>query len=263
MTGPNKGVTQRLKETFSYLVGAKDISHGLDNVFKKALPTFSNSAQDVIKGISSHFHYSTKNSSLLRETLLEMGLKPLEILHLSPTRWLSMRDCIHRILELWVGLESYFGKFHNKFCKTYFSAENELSIRVLALLINNITDLNEYFQKDNLLYNEVLEKMKHSYVTIANTIITKAERSMDFEQIFSIPFEKTSNKDFFAGIFNEDAKKFLTTVEEFESQFLIKYDSIKELLTKVEAEKKKEILLSCLKFLYDSKAVKGEVTIFK
>ena len=249
MTGSKMGVAALLKETYTYLVDIKDLSHGLNNVSKKAVEVVDTSVMGIVKGNSSHFHYSTKSTSILRQTLTEIGMKPLEILHLSGTRFLSLRDCLERIIELWPGLENYFKNYGNKTQKTYFSIENELYIRTLSVLVNNIADINEYFQKDSLLYNEVFQKMKHTYITIANIIIKKQERSMEFEKVFQIPFELAKNDDIKNGKYDDELKKILVTAKEFEDQFLVKYDSIKVLITKANSEKKKDISENSIKFL--------------
>ena len=55
---------------------------------------------------------------MLREVLIEEKMKPLEILHIATTRWLSLRDALERILELWDGLKKYFQKMGLKPRKT-------------------------------------------------------------------------------------------------------------------------------------------------
>ena len=249
MTGSNIGVSARLKDTFKHIVEMKDISHGLHNVFKKAIEAIDRDIIGIVSGISSHFHYSTQASSLLRQILIKMDIPPLEILHQSMTRFLSMRDCIQRLIDLWSGLEKYFSQHGNKTQKDYFSPENELYIRVLSLLVNNIIDMNEYFQAENLIYNEVWEKIKHGYVTIANIIIKKGERSMEFERTYNIPFEKFSKNDIIAGKFDTEIAEILVTSEEFEEQYLLKYDSLRNLLNQVGGDEKNKIISASINFL--------------
>jgi len=250
MTGEEKGVAQRLKDVYTYIITFKDISHGLNNIFKKALKAIPAHVQSMIISISSHFHRSPQRCSILREILIENDMKPLEILQVSATRWLSMRDSIERILELWSGLEIYFSKHGNDTQKKYFLPTNELWLRVLGILISHIVDCNEYFQRDDLLYHEVYEKLKHSFVTIANIILKKEKRNMAFEKVFDIPFDKKNHKDLREGKFDSEVQKVLATDEELEIEYLMKYDSIKDLLNQAPNNDKKEILAASIKFIY-------------
>jgi len=249
MTGIEKGVSSRLKEVCNHVVDMKDICHLLNNIFKKALEAIPKEIIDIIKNICSHFHRSTQKNALLRQILIEKNIKPLEILYQSKTRWLSMRDCIGRILELWPALQSYFLLYGSDTQKEYFAPENELFLRILSLLLHNIIDCNEYFQKDDLFYNEVLEKLKHTYVIIANLIIKKTEKTMDFTKVFEIPFEKNNIQEIKIGKVDPDVQKILITPEEFEKVYLMRYDSVKDILNKVSEEKKSEICTASIKFI--------------
>ena len=247
MTGVEKGVISRVKEICNHIVAMKDICHLLNNVFRKALEAIPEDILNIIKDISAHFRRSTQRNALLRQEILEKKLNILEILHLSQTRWLSMRDCIDRILELWPALDSYFQKHGMSTHQGYFTSENELFIRVLSILISHIVDLNEFFQKDDLFYNEVYEKLKHAYVTIANLIIKRTSKCMDFEKVFAIPFESKDIEDI--GSLEPEVLELLVTSEEFEALYLSKYDSLKDLLSKVPQGKKDEIYKASIKFL--------------
>ena len=249
MTGCNVGISTRLKKVFQHIIDMKDISHGLHNVFKKAYEMINLDIRNIVTGISSHFHSSSKASGLLKETLIAINMEPLEILHQSMTRFLSMRNCIQRLLDLWPGLLNYFSKYGNKTHKSYFTPENEIHLRVLSLLVNNVVDMNEYFQDDDLLYNEVFEKIKHGYVTMANIILKKAKRTMDFDQIYAIAFEKLKKDDIIAGKFNTELAELLVTGKEFEEQFLSEYESLNILLTQIDQGQKEQLALFSIKFI--------------
>jgi len=133
MTGKDLGAASRLKTTFPHIFTFKDISHIFDNALKKGLLAIPTNIKNLITDIITHFSHSTQKSSLLMQVLQEMGMKPLEILKLSKTRWLSWGNCIERILELWLGLKQYFTVHGNLTQKEYFREENELSVRVLFL----------------------------------------------------------------------------------------------------------------------------------
>jgi len=120
MTGVEKGVSSRLKEVCPHIIDMKDISHILHNVFKKSLEALPKSLIEIIKSIPSHFNRSPQRKALLRQKILEKQMEPLEMLHLSATRWLSMRDCIDRIQELWPALRIYFIEYGTEAEKKLF-----------------------------------------------------------------------------------------------------------------------------------------------
>ena len=153
---------------------------------------------------------------------------------------------------MWVPLKQYFGKYGTKDPKNYFLPENELSIRILSLLTSNIVDCNEFFQRDDLFYNDVLEKIKQLYVITANIILKKELKDKNFDEIFSIPFESKKEKEIIANDFDPEVKDKLASVEELETSYLSRYDSIKLLLNEIEPLKKAEILNSTIKFIYVS-----------
>ena len=250
MTGTDQGACYRFKQLYKHIVIMTDISHGLNNVFKKALKCIPTEIQDVLKSIVNHFRRSVQRSALLQQTLIENNIKPLEILKWTDTRFLSIRDSVERILELWPGLEIYFNKYGSDNQKQYFNAKNELYVRIISLLTNIVVDCNQFFQKEDLLYNEVFEQLKHFYVVTANIITKKANRSMIFNEIYKIPFETKNPKEIRSGNYDTKVMETLTSNEEFEKEYLTKYESIKGLLSKVVDTDKDMIITGSIKFLY-------------
>ena len=114
MTGVRKGVASRLKATYKHITTIKDICHTFNNIFTKALKAMPAHILKIVTDICSHFHYSTQRSSLLKEIMTEKNMKHLEILHMSKTRWLSVRNCVERLLDTWPALEDYFNLYGNK-----------------------------------------------------------------------------------------------------------------------------------------------------
>jgi len=129
MTGRDAGVGRKLKDVYNHIVNMKNISHALNGILKKGLKVIPKDILNIINNICSHFSHSTQMRALLRQISLENQIKSLEILQLSGTRWLSLRNCLDRILELWAPLELYFLTEGNNSQKKYFSEENELYLR--------------------------------------------------------------------------------------------------------------------------------------
>ena len=51
---------------------------------------------------------------------------------------------------------------------------------------------------------------------MSNSVLKKEEKSMDFEKLFKIPWEKKKNKEILAGGYSHEIKKVLVTNKEFE-----------------------------------------------
>lgn len=165
-----------------------------------------------------------------------------------------MGNALDRILEIWPWFKSYFDfdKYRNNLEKTYCSINNEASLRILSLLINSINKYNEYFQRDDLYYNQVLENIKEAFVVMTKTIIKKDHSEMNFQKAIQIPFEKLTDKDIINGIYSPEVKAQLFTNSEFETNFLKKYDSVKNLISLMTLDQKNQIITSTIKFIYIS-----------
>ena len=250
LTGKEVGVGKRLQDSFTHIVNFKDLSHLFNNFFKKAIKAFPTTIIDIITEISSYFHHSTQRCSMLKEIQIKLQMKPLEILHMVKTRWLSLRASLDRILEVWPALKEYFEEHGNSAQRNYFTVENETSLRILSLLVNSINQYNEFFQKQDLYYNDILNEIKEAFLIFTRAIIKKDTRNIDFNDAISIPFEANKDKDILQGNYSSEVKSLLLSHEEFENSFLKKYDSIKSKVVLMSNEKKKEILDSAIKFLY-------------
>lgn len=181
---------------------------------------------------------------------IDLNSKPLEILQISGTRWLSMRNAIDRILEVWNPLKQYFNKYGSSSQKEYCLSENKFVIQTLSLLVSNLLDCNQYFQNDNLFYSEVYEKLKHTYITTANIILKDDAKSLDFDTIFSLPFDSKKDKDILKNNFDFTIRSKLVNEKEFETHYFGKYDSLKCLFEEVTEEKREQMAKASIQFIY-------------
>jgi len=151
----------------------------------------------------------------LAEIQIQGGCKqPLEILTYKEIRWLSLTECTARILELWKYLEIYF-KESDSNLKEFFNEEYLLLSQLLSCLLNKLAYFNRYFQKDTLLYNQVIDKIKEGYVIFGQMLLKPDYENSSFDQIFAIPFDKPEDTD---------SRNKLATDEEFKKSFLTRYN---------------------------------------
>jgi len=249
MVGPNAGLCSRLKQKLPHIVTVKDFSHLYHTIFKKALKAFPQPIIAMIRDISSHFSYITQKSALLEEIQPTNNFQKLRVLSFVETRWLSMRETVNRILEIWPSLKVYFDKHGDKTQKTYFTLENETYLRVLYVLINEINSYNVYFQRENLYYNDILEKIEESFIVLFNTIAISEKRNLDFDSLFKLPFEELKNKDILDSKTDLFYHQLIKNNSLFEEEYLAQYDIIKELLPKNDQKKEEDIINAAGKFI--------------
>lgn len=111
MAGKNKGLCARLEEGYPHIVAMRDISHLFNNVFKKSTKVIPLKIRNIFHDITTHFSQSTHKRALLRQIQFENNFPQLEILKDCPTRFLSMKDSLTRMLTIWPSLEKYFNEY--------------------------------------------------------------------------------------------------------------------------------------------------------
>ena len=125
MVGRYKGIGARLKEDYPHIVNMADPSHLYNTVFKKALKSIPKNVLDMINDITSHFSQSTQRTSLLNEIQVEKKLRILKVCDFGKTRWLSLKETINRLLEIWPSLAIYFKEHGTKNQAKYFGGEKK------------------------------------------------------------------------------------------------------------------------------------------
>lgn len=250
MAGKYSGLSARMVKDYPYIVEALDFSHLYNNIFKKSLKGFPDDVIDIITGISKHFAYSTQKRAQLKELQTKAGTPHLGVLHYIETRWLSMGDSLERILEIWNDLQAYFEEFGSQKEKNFFSEKNQTYLKVLYSLTYKLNACNQYFQRDNIFYDSVVEKIQSSFVIFVNMIVKSDSRNQKCESHLALPFEKMSNKDIKAGKFHLEIQSFLGDDQELQDQLLgSQSEAVQRLFEGCEPNAKKGILLAARKFI--------------
>ena len=81
-------------------------------------------------------------------------------------------------------------------------------------------------------------------------IIKKEHIDHEFDKMIQILFEKTKNKELREGNFHPEIEAMMVSNEEFEAQFIIRYDSVKDLVPQMDQEVKEEVIKGSIKFFY-------------
>ena len=105
MSGQKKGVYGFLKgeESSTYFAGCP--CHLIHIAAKKAAKTLPVDIEDVLIDSYYYLKHSAKRQMQLQEL---QGKENLKVLKHVPTRWLSMKKCLDRLLHLRLPLQEYF-----------------------------------------------------------------------------------------------------------------------------------------------------------
>ena len=112
--------------------------------------------EDFIRDIYSHFAHSAKRLSEYKKFQHFAETEPHKILKPAQTRWLSLEQCIQRVLEQWSALELYFEQAAEQ--ERLVSAQNilralknpifKLYYLFLAFVLPKFTHFNKLFQSE-------------------------------------------------------------------------------------------------------------------
>lgn len=251
LAGCDRGVSGRLLNDYPYIVNAKDFSHLYNTVFKKALETLPKDKVSIITSTCAHFSRSTQRKALLKDIQKEKKLVKKTVLRYAETRWLSLNECLERQLELWESLNHYFAKYGTKAEKTYTSDTNLLYLKIFSFLFDKINSYNLYFQKENLFYDAVTEKIQLGYVVFNNLIVKPGLKSLNFEDHFPRPYEKLKKASILEGKFGSDIEAVLNTDEEFRDLIFSspQLEETKQYFDKLSSTAQKTLLTASKKFI--------------
>ena len=199
MIGIHSGLGALLKKDVPHLVPFNDLSHIFNLICKESLKKYPKSIMNIITTICAHFRKSSKRMSRLKKIQEDHGIKqPLEILKYVDSRWLSLTECLRRIIELWGPLKVYAGERKNSL-KNYFSLKNELYFRTLLVILEKLSSYNLEFQKDNFFYNNVQEELQDGFRVFACMIMSKEKFSdMNISSLLNLSWDTnmTSLKEY-------------------------------------------------------------------
>lgn len=156
MMGQHHSVSTLIQKNHPQVLITKCACHMIHLVSNYACMKLSTSLEDLCRNIFNHFNRSPKNSAALKEFQIFFELEPHKMLRPCQTRWLSLQDCVKRILEQWQALEQYWNvlSFEDKTHAnqlTYQTLKNPLMKCLMYFLeysLGLFTDFNTFFQTD-------------------------------------------------------------------------------------------------------------------
>lgn len=110
MFGEHHSVVSLLKEKIPNLFTMKCLCHTAHLCASHACEKLPRSVEDLIRDIYSHFAHSAKRIAEYEQFQIFTNTEPHKLLKPAQTRWLSLEQCVLRVLEQWPALEEYFKK---------------------------------------------------------------------------------------------------------------------------------------------------------
>jgi len=240
MIGQNIGLVKRLTKDYPHIISFRDISHIYNLICKHSVKTFPSHIIQIIKDICSHFGYSCSRRVKLRK--IQAGQKQtqiLDIIRYTDVRWLSLTQSLNRILCLWESLGVYYKKYGDADEIDYFSPENEMYLRILFNLMELLSYYNLENQREDLLYDDIVLKMKESFVIFAKMVVHKDKSLLPFDELYEFSFDGNDNQ----------LKEFALSVKDFSDHWIEVYPDIKKVQEKVDKNLQKEIFENTRKFI--------------
>ncbi|XP_060858585.1 uncharacterized protein LOC132935958 [Metopolophium dirhodum] len=171
MMGSKNSVSSRLKITFPGIFVMKCICHSLHLCCSEACKSLPRRIEDFARNVFNFFSHSSKRQSQYIEFQNFFNISVHKLLHPSQTRWLSLFAVVQRILEQWMALHSYFNE--KWFSEKLVAAENiytqlndpftKMYFFFLEWVLPKFSALNQYFQTEQVVLNNLNEKMELVY----------------------------------------------------------------------------------------------------
>jgi len=234
MIGTEKGVGSRLAREYPHVVHIKDFSHVYNRVCKNAINGFPKEIVEFVGQISRHLKKSAQRRAEFYLIQEKMGLEPLAVLKYTKTRWLSFRNSLTRLLDLWEPLKVYFENQKKKEFEA-FTLKNELFLKVLLALTENINHYNEVFQKDNIFYNQIWNKIKEGYVLFAEMVINLEKQAPKFEDYYDMNVELDSQE--------------VLEISDFQEHYFANYYKMEPKFKEIKPKDLEELSISAKKFI--------------
>lgn len=108
MFGQHHSVVSLLKEKIPFLFTMKCLCHSAHLCASHACEKLPRAIEDLVRDIYSHFSHSAKRLAEYEKFQHFTNTTPHKLRKPAQTRWLSLEQCITRILEQWSALETYF-----------------------------------------------------------------------------------------------------------------------------------------------------------
>ena len=193
MVGVNAGVYAILKVDVPHLVLIRCVCHSLQLAVSKATEnTLPRNIEFQIKETYNWFAHSSMRQLSYAEIYgaINDGEKPLKIVRMADTRWLSIEPAVKRILDQWISLRTHFEITRIKDnCYTaellhsmYCDKKNFVFLSFLHPILSLVQKTNKSFESQVADPTKLLTDLKMLYSIVVSKIVLPTARIDIYEQ---------------------------------------------------------------------------------
>lgn len=266
MFGQYNSVSQLLKSEFSYVQVIKCSCHLIHLVSSHAALKLPKSVEDLCRDVYAHFSRSSKRQDVYKEFQAFFDAEPLKLLSPAQTRWLSLQECVNRILEQYEALKNYFiltanedpshsndrivASLQNRFIQAY--------LEFLSFQLERLNAFNRLFQSERPLLHNLKHEVESLLKAIASDFmkvsIVKTTQAKDVDPTATdvqqhVPLRQTylgmgataTLQEIEVGAKKEDVDKFYTDCK----NFLI--DSVLQIQSRFDLNAEYHDIVQCLR----------------
>ncbi|KAJ8917902.1 hypothetical protein NQ315_002594 [Exocentrus adspersus] len=154
MFGEHNSVYTLLKSDLPNVVCVKCSCHMIHLAASKACKILPRSVEDLLRNVGSHFNRSSGRTERFKEFQEFFNTEIHKILLPAMTRWLSMKQCVDRILEQYDPLEAYFreevfrdpSKTTEEILDTFSNKFTRMYLEFMSYILGLLTEFNKLFQ---------------------------------------------------------------------------------------------------------------------
>ena len=200
MAGDKNGVIGRIHRVSPNTYFAGCPCHLIAIAAKNAAKTLPMDISERLVDIYYFLKHSAKRQGELSDIKHDHGVRDLRVLKYCPTRWLSLRQCLVRLLELWAPLREFFNKQHDskakksdkepergERCKTFLNSHSARAYCHFLIYILEVFDrANQALQFEKPL----LHKSRRVQLDLFRTILLKFLKPSAFRFVDILNLDK-------------------------------------------------------------------------
>jgi len=165
-----------------------DPCHCYDLALEAALQKLPSNFISFVRNIHSYFQHSPQRQALLNERQ-SVSQKPiLKLKKYADTRWLSLGNCIERLLKVWDDLISYFEHLQtrksneNEFLTLLKQNEFKMKTKIISILILKLNSFNIRLQAHRLEIHQLKLIIHETLIFNINALLKEEKKVIDFEK---------------------------------------------------------------------------------
>lgn len=108
MMGSNNSVKTRMETANPSIFVMRCTCHSAHLAASNACATLPKETEEFVRDVYTYFSHSAKRISVFQQFQYFTETKPHKLLRPSQTRWLSLYQCVNRVLEQWEALSKFF-----------------------------------------------------------------------------------------------------------------------------------------------------------